>query len=532
MSKSKLKSNDSQSNLQKLNIGLLLLNTKREMEEPGYTAINRISFGRLTVEKRHSYSSDLERALNELRLTSHLLSEVSDKKITSNRTYEPEEIINYYSGNFFDITHQIKDKLLRMIAVISTEPPFEKAYKEPKKVSVEGFLKRHEPLLKEIGIYELLEEWGESSNLPISITLKKRTQHHHLLSRLQLNKEFQDVKMSKIMLGPENYDRLYDYGKKRMQKLGEESFKKFRDDIIAKQSTTTTAIENNLEEISKKLIEYFKIPIKLEELAKIANAYNDFLGSFKIKNETDKSKIIGSVKAMVDGMVNIAKEHFKEEKIVSIYLVGSCARGEFLPKVSDINLIIITNEVTRPIFKTKEFIEAIFISEKDFLSEEYKKIRFICWSDGILLEGKEFSFSEKDFPRPGIFLCLLLNRDFIEKLKTLKEEISLLKNPSVDMLRDYSLKVVKIMMDFDFGVAMSNKPFYTASRKKKISYTKEVFPEQLRPITLEQIYYEGVVKQTDFPILIDTYLESMESKYEKLINIGREATEPGGQDVQ
>ena len=98
-----------------------------------------------------------------------------------------------------------------------------------------------------------------------------------------------------------------------------------------------------------------------------------------------------------------------------------------------------------------------------------------------------------------------------------------LNKPDAKTLRPYSLKAVKIVMDFDFGVAMANKPFYTASRAGKIKYTKEAWPNERRTITLEQLYKDNAsIRQKDFSMLIDVFLENAKPNYQKLLDVEAE----------
>jgi hypothetical protein len=77
-------------------------------------------------------------------------------------------------------------------------------------------------------------------------------------------------------------------------------------------------------------------------------------------------------------------------------------------------------------------------------------------------------------------------------------------------------------MDFAFGVAMANKPYYTASRKEKIEYIKVSFPNNYRTLIIEQIYNGAIVKQDDFPVAIDTFIENMEKNFNKMLAIEKE----------
>jgi hypothetical protein len=78
------------------------------------------------------------------------------------------------------------------------------------------------------------------------------------------------------------------------------------------------------------------------------------------------------------------------------------------------------------------------------------------------------------------------------------------------------------MLDFDFGIAMANKPFYTASRKRKIEYIKESWPDGRRTNTFEQIYYKGIVKQEDFSMIIDTFLEKAKVNLQRVLDVEAE----------
>jgi hypothetical protein len=159
------------------------------------------------------------------------------------------------------------------------------------------------------------------------------------------------------------------------------------------------------------------------------------------------------------------------------------------------------------------------LTEKDLMSETHQKDRFIIWSDGLLLKGKPIKFNEKDFPKPGMALCMLLNKGVVEKLKSLQDELRSLIDPTELELRLFSLKAVRIMMDYDYGVAMSNRPMFTASRKEKLIHTKNVFPGGRRTDMLAQIYYGAKVNVENLSKLIDAFLESAQPSYEHMLNV-------------
>lgn len=501
--------------LTQLRTGLLMLIYEQKLKEKEYDVIGRQTFQHSVVSNRHSYAGELERALDELKLTADLLSEVNEKREGKYRTYEPEEIISYYNGTFLDGVHQAKDKLLRLIDYMAAEDgPRKRPYDEAKKVSVGPIRKKHGELLKQAGIDNLLDVWQENDQ-PIGVALRKRTQHHHFLSRLQLTENYQNLRMARTMLQPTTVEHLSDYGKKRMSELGEESLKKYKEDIVAKIQDLIVKIEVSLNAVAEKLIAHYKVPTDPAELAKIGVKYMDFLGSLEIKNETDVRKLQPEVK---DQVVNTMSGMLRDmgDRVKSVYLVGSAARGEFIPGTSDLNMYIITDSYTRIFDENGLPVTLHVLSEKELYSDKHKKDRFILWSDGALMHGKKQEFSSKEFPKPGTMLTMLLNRGAIEKMETLQRQIGALENPDGVTLRLYSLRVARIMMDYVFGVAMSNKPFYSASRKKKIAHIKEAFPTDRQILIVEQVYYGGRIKHDDLKMLVEAGLNGMRRTFPQM----------------
>ena len=133
--------------------------------------------------------------------------------------------------------------------------------------------------------------------------------------------------------------------------------------------------------------------------------------------------------------------------------------------------------------------------------------------------GKKYEFDAKEFPKPGTALTLLLNRRYIERLQSIKEEVIAADNPSAQEMRIYTLKAVKIMMDYDYGVAMANKPKYTASRRGKIAYIEEVSPGMPRTMTLEKLYNKYAYTQDELPKFIDEFIELSRASYEKMLDV-------------
>ena len=502
-----------QTNLEKLITGLFLLKIKHESEEARYSAIGRQTFGYIVVNKRHVYASEIKRVLNELHLTHALLAEVKELKKTRKSQYEPEEIISYYDGIFLDLVHQLKDKVLRLIDYMAANEVRKKPYDEPENIKVTKLISKHSEVVDKIGIKALIEQWGQDTSV-IGIVLRRRTQHHHFQSKLQSDKNFMDTKTSKFVLS--NIERLTDYGKQRMSELETDAYAKYRDNIVDKQALTLANIESNLEQLADNLLKHYSLPTEDEQKVQIVNDYTAFLSSLDIKNDANISKLQPEIKILFGESLKAIKKDAPAFK--SIYLTGSVGRGEFIVGSSDLNLYMITEGQTLEFDSELPFTLHV-ISEEDFLSDKHQKDRFIIWSDGVLLEGHEYKFKTDDFPKPGTLLALLLNKGYAEKLKKFKDEVIKLVNPTNVELRLYALKIAKIEMDYDFGVAMSNKPFYSASRKAKIAHVKQVFPGHTRTNILEQIYDGANVKHEDFVVLIDAFLESAKSTYPKMLAV-------------
>lgn len=508
---------DLRSNLEKLDSGLLMMGIKRSVDEAAYYVIEQQTFGHKALQTRHTYSSEVARVLDDVKLTVGLMDEIDGPKTIGGKLYQPEAQIAYYNGALYTLVHSLKDKIVQLLAVMFTEDQLPKAYKDLDSAKVKKFLDKNEALLKEIGIYHELEIWLDSANGPIGKTLRRRNDYHHYQNRQQLNKDLQNLKTARLMQQPDPQARLTDYGKQRMVELETESLERIKQENKKFQAEVLGAITENIEFLAQKLISHYRIPTDPTELTKIGADYTTFLSSLKIVNRTSKDKIQPKAQTMVDEFIKTLPKEIRGE-VISIYLAGSAARGDVTPGSSDLNFYVITKNYSHT-FESELPVTLTVLSKNDLFSAEHKKERFILWSDGLCIEGKEFKFDEKEFPQPGTALCLLLNRGVIEKLEQLQEEIKNLSNPNPLNLRLFTLKVVRTMMDYDYGVAMSNRPLYTPNRKEKIAHTRVAFPNDYRTNLLEKVYLGARLSKEDTEKLIDVYLENARSTYAHLLDI-------------
>lgn len=512
------------SNISILTKGLLALNLKREIEEGAYTAVNLITKNRGVIQRRHQYSAEIERVIKEITLTTQLLEAISEEK-EDHTGYSPEEMINYYNGVFLGQVHQLKDKLLRLIdrMLVVPEDVGDSRKKDPREVKLTSFIDRNREELQKIGIVDLLEAWGHGQ---ISVALSRRTQHHHFISTLPLNDAFQKITMSRIALNPVSIGVVSDYGKKRLQEIGTESLTTLKAETARKQKETLQTVKENIDRVAGKLIAYYGIPKSNSDIAEIINEYMGFLSYDEIKNESSLKNIDPEIRKIIDEFVGFNSSFFGE-KLVSVYLVGSVGRGRYLPGSSDINLIIVlqglplnsaTQDVARP-------FEVTFIDEGSLQSDAYAKERFIIWSDGVLLYGKGVTIDTSSFPKPGTLLTLLLNRNYFDELEAIKQRIQNIDKPTKEVLRFLTLKLVKLVMNFDFGLAMANKPYYSSDRDKKVAHIKTVFPEESRVDLFDKIYRSGFLSTEDLLMVIDTVKPNAEKNFHKMIDVEKKINE-------
>jgi hypothetical protein len=77
-----------QSPLSRLRMGLLILTIKQELAEPEHSVMGRVTFAYDVVQKRYSYAGEIERTLDDLKLTAELMAEVTEAKTTKHKTHD------------------------------------------------------------------------------------------------------------------------------------------------------------------------------------------------------------------------------------------------------------------------------------------------------------------------------------------------------------------------------------------------------------------------------------------------------------
>lgn len=503
-------------NFDKLKAGCLFRSLRKENGEPENIAISQISKELRFLQRQSEYVNEIERVLKELRLTVFLIKECQNRDPVTDMSRQ--ELLAYYQGVFFTLVHQIKDKMVQLVHLITEEDVPKKPAIE-KDVSVSDLLRKKAGQLQDIGIEDEIRQWEQDDKTSkIAVVLRKRRHHHHLISRLRYDQDYLNLGLTDIAAQPSFRDQLTDYGKEQMDKMKMESTERLFSSATSKAEDTLKEIEGNIERVSATLVTHFKLPISQEEMSAIVSEHSKMLSSFDVKNRCSADKISEPYKSMLDDLVARAQTQYKE--IVAIYLVGSLGRGEYEEGYSDVNVYIIldvNDEQGRAVREDFMFSLGVF-SRAEFLAESSKKYRIIAKADGILLFGEDLVKDEK--PKAGLLLALTLNEDILE---TMDEAIQWMnENPRATPLAisKKSRRLAKCFIDFIYGVVMANKPQYTSSRTERVERINEMYPENKTMLeTLMGVSRHGVGEFESFKNMIEGFRQKAEMNLEKMQNV-------------
>ena len=430
-----------------------------------------------------------------------------------------QELLTYFQGNFLTLVHQMKDKILQLVHLMTEDTIPEKPSIE-NDVSVSDLLKKKQKPLQAIGIEEEIKQWGqEHPTSNIAVVLRKRTQHHHRVSGLGYDKDFLNLGFVDIATHPSFQENLSEYGKKHIEKMRTESTERLFLGALSKAEDTLKAIEENVETISNALVNYFKLPVSEEEIKKIMNEQVAVQNSLNVVNRTSIDKIPVFHKKMLDVFIAGVKEKYKD-LVLAIYLIGSLGRGEYEEGYSDINMYVVVNEnkELEEILRENSWFSLRVFTKAQFLSEQSKKYRIITKADGILLYGTDLAKEEK-LPKAGLLLALTLNDDILEILN--KAEKWMKDNPKATPLEisKKSRRLAKRILDFAYGVVMSNKPYYTASRKERIEKILEMYPNDHVIEILVNVSRYGVGTFDSFQVAIEGFRPNAEMNLKKMQDV-------------
>lgn len=518
------------SNFEKLKVGCLMRSIQKANSEPEKIAIDRISKELRYLQRQSEYTNEIERVLKELRLTTQLIAETKVSKLSEIIGTSKQELLAYYQGIFLTLVHQMKDKVMQLINLMTEETIPEKPAME-KEIKVVNLLRKKQDILKKIGIEDEIKQWDqENPSSKIAIVLMKRTHHHHRVSRLRYDNDFLRLGFTDIATQPPFQEMHTDYDMQQIEKMRTESTERLFSNAETKAKDTLTAIEVNIEKISLALVNYFKLPTSVEEIARIFNEYGKILGSLNISNSSSFEKVPKFHKELLKGFIGKVNEKYKDA-IEAIYLVGSLGRGEYEEGYSDVNIYIIFSE-DKPLKNTMEEIVNLIpygeelsvkvFSRPNFFSEKCKNNRVIVKADGTLIYGKDLIKAE-EMPKAGLFTALILNDDILYELDEAKKWMG--ENPAATALEisKKSKKLAKRFIDFIYGVVMSNKPQYTSSRAERVVKINEMWPENKNMLeTLLGVSKYGVGKLESFNNLIEGFRPEAERNLNKMRDIKRQ----------
>lgn len=470
---------------EKLKMALAVISFKGEIRQPQNFAMECVPKGYSRWQIAQQYAYDVDRILRELKVAQSFVNNLPDAEFLQKHSITKENYILYHQGYFLDLIHQFKDKHLKMIrAIISAD-------KNCTQDELNGNIKikkfsNNKFIEKMTGLASLIEEWDEGLKKGIiANALAKRTQYHHKKNPLSSTESYSKANSLRSLLEPKVSSSLSEYGKKHLAEKVEENILIWQNDGSKRMKEILDSIITNLENVSKCLVKYYKFPSFLNS-ASLINWNLALWDKLKIKKspyteESISKKYKGVVDATRQALVT-----FYGDNLVSIYLVGSILRDDFIPNLSDINFLTVIkqgNKLEKISGKVLLYsvsrllgpsINNEVITRDDFQDTEYEKIRFICKSDGILLFGEDLLKDEKD-EKICFKLAWKLNKDFKDYIVKTENRV---KNDSLTG-RQRSLIVrtlAKRAYWISFSMVIGNNVLYTSNFKKMRDFQNFYYP--------------------------------------------------------
>lgn len=243
------------SNLNNLCTRLVIDVFKQKLSEPHCLAINCDSATTGYLQSRLDYANEVKRVLVELQRVKSLMKYPYDESFLETEGLSKEDIVIFYQGYFLDLTHQLKDKLIKMCYLLENAVDSSKEFtlKDLKKKvgASDQKLKKYLSVIKSEKLKDLMSKWDAddfSGKSGIQVCLRKRTGHHHFLSSLHQNEDFNKIKGFRTVLGISGV--LTAEGEKILQEKRDKTLQDFSAISQKQLEDTFNEIYKNIEDIA------------------------------------------------------------------------------------------------------------------------------------------------------------------------------------------------------------------------------------------------------------------------------------------
>lgn len=468
----------------------MITHIKGDIRQPHNEAMGNVAKGYSRWQTASSYFYDIERILLEMKMARSFVDQLPDEVFYAAHSINAEDYIMYHNGFFLDLVHQLKDKTAQMInAIVNPDDTYSSKTESSVKLSK---VLNNERVKRIPGLVEALKEWDDSTHKgSIAIALKKRTNYHHFKNPLTGTKSYYQTKAQRTLLKPDMLSHLNEYGRQMIGAKQKESLETWHAEAKQKMGKTSEAIDQNLEAVSKALMDYYRFPKGDEpEGKRVLMRYMPMLEDIKtIANTKTIADIEPHSAEMLGRLAELLQEVLGED-FVALYVTGSMARGEFNFGLSDVNTVIVIKKETElskeemrahleaPAKKWGVPTDMQFYLESEFMAEGNERIRFICKTDGTQIFGTDL-LKYEPLPNKSYKLVWMLNKDFKEKLAEhrmwIESQASI--DPSSRQAAFVARDLAKRAYRMAFGQIIGNNTVYTASfkemRRLLLFYTPE-----------------------------------------------------------
>lgn len=211
-----------------------------------------------------------------------------------------------------------------------------------------------------------------------------------------------------------------------------------------------------------------------------------------IFNQSSFSKVKPEYQKLLNDLREKVENRFGAD-LYAYYLLGSVGRGEDIPGISDMDIVVILqrNYTTEdevwekeikdefePQYPKLERLDFGCMEEKEFDDPKAERLRFIFKTDGLLISGQDIAANFSSYP-PGLELAKLLNGNYRRTLESIQKDITEpdeedRNNPKyvMECVRWISKKVLRLCL----GIVMVDQPFYTRRMQEMAQQFSQYYP--------------------------------------------------------